>query len=349
MISRMGDGDSSQLERPLVVDVDRTLLRTDILFETFVQVVFRRPWLIVLVPIWLLQGKAKLKCELARRSGLSIDTLPANLSLVEWLWGEKKRGRPVVLASAADSMLVEQVSRRFSGLFDAVSGSRDGVNLSRQRKLDKIRQAYGDHFTYVADGYHDLVLWRACRSAVLVGEVDRLRAKLPSDVHVEAVFPTERAGIRDWLRAVRLHQWAKNLLIFVPLLLSGNYLVWIENVYSIGAFVSFSLLASAFYLFNDLMDLNADRAHAKKHNRPLASGKIPLIEGLVAIPILVGRLTCCCFLGRPQFGLPPCGSRLRCVDGAVFAMDQKSRRSRFVFARIFIHDANHRRHCRGQY
>ncbi len=272
--------------RPLIVDLDGTLLRTDLLYESLALLARARPWLLLLLPVWWLSGgKAGVKREIARRVDLDVSTLPLNRPFLDWIRAERMRGRAVAIVSAADQSLVDRIADDI-GLFDAALGSDGRVNLSGHRKIEAIVDRFGPDFTYCGDAPVDMHVWRHCRSAVLVGRGTRLAARLPADVVVHERFASEPASPRTWAKALRLHQWAKNALLFVPLLLSG--LASDPRAVGLAAlgFLIFGLVASATYLLNDLIDLAADRQHRSKRNRPFASGALPLAEGLAAIPVL---------------------------------------------------------------
>lgn len=283
----MTGGRAEEKPGPLVVDIDGTLLRTDMLYESVVALLRRNPLMIFVLPFWLLAGgKAGLKRKLAERVDLDVDALPANDALVEWLQGQKAAGRTLALFSASDQRLVDKVAVRF-GLFDRALGSDGATNRAGAGKLAAIREAYGDAASYAGDSRADLAVWPGCRGAVLVGpKTERLRAALPPGVGVEAVFPTPKPSLKTWGKALRLHQWAKNGLIFVAPLLAGVILHPASFTAAATAFVVFGLLASATYLLNDLLDLPDDRGHRSKRFRPLASGALPLLQGMAAVPLL---------------------------------------------------------------
>lgn len=271
----------------VVVDLDGTLLRTDLLYECLLALVRQKPWLLLLLPFWLLQGKAAFKSRLADHVTLDIDSMPANEGLVEWLAGEKARGRRLALVSASDHRLVEQVAERF-GLFDEVEGSDGTTNLAGAAKLAAIRTRGPEGITYIGDSHHDLVVWEGCGHAILAGHrAERLRARLSQTVRVAGEFPTARARLRTWAKALRLHQWAKNGLVFVAPLLAGLIGDPAAVGASLAAFLLFGLLASATYLVNDLLDLPADRRHRSKRLRPLAAGDLPIRDALLAAPVLL--------------------------------------------------------------
>jgi len=271
---------------PLVVDVDGTLLRTDLLYESVILLLRHRPWCVFLLPFWLLAGKAVMKREIARRVQPDIASLPIHEELLAWLWEERRKGRRLALISASDERLVQSVAARCAGLFDVVAGSDGTTNLAGSAKLVAIERLFGPRFTYAGDGKHDIVIWERCRSAVLVGHTAALGRLLSPSVTVATAFDVPRAGLKTWMRALRLHQWAKNTLLFVPLLLSGRIFSLHDVALVLLAFVVFGLLASGSYLVNDLLDLAADRQHRSKRNRPLASGELPTLHGLLAIPVI---------------------------------------------------------------
>ncbi len=268
---------------PLVVDMDDTLLRTDTLLESALLLVRHRPFCLLLLPFWLWGGRANLKRRIAERVRLDVATLPVNAPFLAWLMEQRDAGRPLHLFSAADQSIVTAVAGRF-GIFHAAQGSNGVVNLSGARKLAAIQAAVGPRFTYAGDSRSDLPVWHGGGGAVLVGAVDRLRAAIGPDVTVEAGFAVPRPGLQVWRRALRLHQWAKNLLIFLAVLLGGDIIG--DLPVSILAFLTFGLVASATYLLNDMLDLPHDRLHRSKRWRPLAAGALPLRQGMIAIGVL---------------------------------------------------------------
>ena len=273
----------TETRSPLVVDMDDTLLRTDTLIESALLLVRQAPLFLLLLPLWLLRGRAHLKRCIARHVRLDCDTLPVNAPLLDWLHAEHDAGRALHLYSAADQAIVDAVAARFR-IFRTARGSDGVLNLSGTRKLAAIQAELGPDFTYAGDSRKDLPIWQGGGRAVLVGQVAALQTALGPAVTVEASFATPEAGWHTWRRALRLHQWVKNLLVFVAALLGGHFVQ--DLPVSSLAFVVFSLMASATYLLNDMLDLPHDRLHRSKRNRPLASGALPLRHGLIAIAVL---------------------------------------------------------------
>jgi len=266
---------------PLCVDLDGTLIKTDLLWESMVQLLARKPWLIFVVPLWWLRGRARLKSELARRVELNPSQLPYREDVLEFLRHEHGRGRRMVLATASNYLLAECVAAHL-GLFDEVIASDHQTNLRSQQKASRLVQRFGrGGFDYAGNSSADRPVWREARRAIVVG---RARCDLPA----ARVFPTEARIGFHLLRLLRPHQWAKNLIIFVPLLtahqLNKPSLVWMAAL----AVVAFSLCASGLYVLNDLLDIESDRCHPGKRQRPFASGALPIPLGFVLVPVLLG-------------------------------------------------------------
>ena len=279
-------GSNSSVRRsPLVVDLDGTLTPTDTLVESLFALVKSRPLLALRAPLELSKGRAQLKCFVATHSVVDIETLPLRADVFAYLQKERALGRRIILATAAHHSIAKAVADRL-GVFDDVIASDESVNLKGNAKLTAIQALVGKDFTYAGDSSADLPIWMAAEGAVLVGAPAGVARRVKESVAVEAEFPSARASWRVWLRACRVHQWAKNLLLFVPLLTSG-YFAGINNFFVTAlAFVAMSLVASATYLTNDLWDLVSDRLHPRKRYRPLASGAISPATGIGAILLL---------------------------------------------------------------
>lgn len=276
-------GDVKLAAAPLFIDLDGTLIRTDLLLESLLLLVKQQRRCLFWLPFWLLGGKARLKREVAARVKLDVTTLPYREELVTFLQGERRAGRRLILATAADEGVAAQVAAHI-GLFDQVIASDGVVNTSGAAKLRALQQACPDRaFVYAGDARVDLKVWRGATAAVVIGE------KLAAEV--ERVTPLERVFASGWrpgrvLSAMRLHQWVKNLLIVVPLFLAHELSAPLVLAAAL-AFLSFGLCASAVYLLNDMLDLEADRRHPRKRLRPFASGDLPLKVGFALTPLLL--------------------------------------------------------------
>ena len=298
-LARPADGHSSQAPavngHPLVVDLDGTLTPTDTLVESVLALVKARPLMLLHLLWWLLRGRANFKLRVAAHHPLDVDTLPWREEFLAWVRQQRAGGRTVVLATAAHVSIAQRVSARL-GLFDAVLATDAAHNLKGVAKLEAIRAHVGADFVYAGDSQADLPIWAAARGAVLVGASLRTSAQARRVCPVEAEFQRAPVGWRVWLKAIRAHQWLKNLLLFVPLFTSFNLGDPTRAGLALLAFVSFSLAASATYLMNDLWDLESDRQHPRKRFRPMASGAVPLhlallaAAGLLALALVAGLL-----------------------------------------------------------
>lgn len=270
------------MDIPLVVDLDGTLTPADTLAEGTMKLIRQSPKYLLWLPIWLLRGRAGFKSSLAEHASVSPALLPYNEPFLAWLRVEKERGRRIVLATAAHHTIAEGVAQHL-GLFDEVIATTPGTNLKGEAKLRAIRLLVGDEFLYAGDSSADLPIWKASGKAILVGADGRTGRAARAAVPVEREFSLGlrlSGKLRLWMRALRVHQWLKNLLLFVPLLTAFSFLepgkIWPLLL----AFLSFSLAASATYVVNDLWDLESDRHHPRKRLRPFASAELPILHGL---------------------------------------------------------------------
>lgn len=276
----------SATNTPLVVDLDGTLTPTDTLVESLVKVVKQSPLNLLRLPLWLMRGRAGFKDSVAAHACIFAEHLPYREPLLDYLREEKAKGRKIVLATAAHYTIAEGVAKHL-GLFDQVLATESGHNLKGRAKLQAIQGKVGGAFVYAGDSQADIPIWKAAQAAVLVDVADRTAATVRRDIPIEREFPQERAGLTVWLRALRVHQWLKNLLLFVPLLTAFSFMD-IGKLASMGlAFLAFSFAASATYIVNDLWDLENDRAHPRKRLRPFARASLPILHGLV---VAVGAL-----------------------------------------------------------
>ena len=278
----------SQL-RPLCVDLDGTLIHSDLLLESFLQLCKRNPLYLLLVPVWLVQGKAVLKAEIAKRIQLNPLALPYNPEFLNWLKERKEAGRVIWLCTASNFRLANLVSEHLM-LFDGVLASTDKVNMSGSTKARYLVEKFGEQgFDYCGNHSVDKAIWEFSQDAVVVNGSQQLarQAALLTAQEDILTFPKKTGLFKPVLKALRLHQWAKNVLIFVPLIAAHKVGDVVLLNQAIMAFFAFGLCASSVYLLNDMLDLEADRLHAKKRNRPFASGALSLNIGFVLIPLLL--------------------------------------------------------------
>jgi 4-hydroxybenzoate polyprenyltransferase/phosphoserine phosphatase len=274
---------------PLCVDLDGTLIKSDLLVEGFVRCVKADARYAFFAILWLFRGKAHLKAQIARHASVNVKRLPVSEEFVGWLRAEHGRGRRLVLCTASNEEAAEQVAAHF-GIFERTIGSDSSRNLSGRAKAEALEEAYGERgFDYAGNDVKDLFVWDKARKALVVAPSGTLRRRMHKVPRVEKLFLSDkRQTAALWLRQLRLHQWAKNLLILVPAFASHREFEAGVMISSLLAFFWFGLCASASYVVNDLMDLDSDRAHPRKRSRPLASAELPLVQGMVGAGLLLG-------------------------------------------------------------
>jgi 4-hydroxybenzoate polyprenyltransferase len=279
---------------PLCIDCDGTLLRTDLLHEAALLLLKQSPWSVFLLPFWLLKGKAHLKQKIAEKVKFDWQTLPYCAEVLEIIRVARAKGRQVVLATASPALWAEGIATHL-GLFDKTLATSNGVNLAGKHKAKRLTDLFGvKQFDYAGNGETDLPVWAVARNAVVVSPSVSLVAAARKVVHVSSVVSVPVAGPLVFLRALRVHQWLKNLLVLVPLLAAHQVLDGASLYRAFWAFLAFSLCASAVYLLNDLLDLEADRQHIRKRNRPFAAALIPIWQGLMMVPLLLGMVIFLC-------------------------------------------------------
>lgn len=277
-----------EVTRPLVVDLDGTLIRTDMLVESASQFLIQHPLQFFKPLLWLLRGKTVLKTELAQRVQLDASALPYNTDVLDWLRAEKQAGRRLVLATASHRLLAEQVAQHLQ-LFDEVLATEGETNLKSSAKAQALVSRFGEGgFDYVGNDWPDLQVWAKAHTAHVVDAPASLLSRAQAQGPVGQVFDSAMPSkLMAMLKAMRLHQWMKNMLVFVPLMAAHQYADVQRDVLALMAFVIFSLTASSVYLLNDMVDVQDDRHHKRKRHRPFASGALSLIMGWVAWPALL--------------------------------------------------------------
>jgi 4-hydroxybenzoate polyprenyltransferase/phosphoserine phosphatase len=274
------------VEPPLVVDLDGTLLRSDSLLESLCSVARSDALALLKLPMWLAQGRARLKQRLAEHAHIDVRTLPFDRPLLKHLRRQKRLGRRLVLGSGADRRIADAVAAEL-GLFDAVLASDGEHNLTAERKRDRLVADYGEHgFDYIGNSRRDLPIFAAARRASLLAPSHRLAQSTEQVAQIEHVFEGHRPNAAEYLATMRPRHWVKNLLLLVPLLVAHRLYELPLLATALVALLCFSLAASGVYVLNDLLDLRADRRHPHKRQRGFASGRIPIGHGLVMLPAL---------------------------------------------------------------
>jgi 4-hydroxybenzoate polyprenyltransferase len=264
------------------VDLDGTLVKSDTLLDSVIVLARQSPGSLLRFPMWILQGKAAFKRNVSSVVALDVAQLPYNQPLLQYLRQQHAAGREIYLATGADNLLAERVAGHL-GLFTGVLASDGSFNLTGSNKLAAFQQRFPAGFSYIGNARLDLPLLTHSVHPMVANPQRGLRAALRSAaVQPARTFTDTTSPIKAWLRAIRLHQWAKNTLIFLPLLLAHVRDAG-PAAASLLAFLSFGLAASATYIFNDLLDLEADRHHPRKRSRPFAAGNLSPIAGAVTV------------------------------------------------------------------
>jgi 4-hydroxybenzoate polyprenyltransferase/phosphoserine phosphatase len=270
---------------PLALDLDGTLIATDTLHECLLRHFRNAPQDLLKAPLWLVGGRAHFKQRVADAlTQDDIDALPVTTGLVDLAQREAEKGRKIILATAANRAIAEKVRARFPFISEVLAS--DGAeNLKGEAKAALLERHCPDGFIYAGDSEADLHVWRRAKGAIVVERGRRLSAKAQQATPVVARIRPEGRRVSVLRRALRLHQWAKNALVFVPLVLGGQFLSPQAWMAAAVAFLAMGLLASGTYIANDMWDLAEDRRHWSKKKRPLASGQLSLARGVVLLTL----------------------------------------------------------------
>jgi 4-hydroxybenzoate polyprenyltransferase len=275
---------------PLCVDLDGTLVKSDTFHDSLCILLRKRPSALFKIPAWWAKGgKARAKAEVAQLAGLDAAHLPWNKAVLSYLEQQHALNRPIYLVTGADASLAHRVAAHL-GLFAGVLASDGATNLTGSHKLAGLQQRF-PHFDYIGNAMPDLPALAHSRMAFVANPSRSLSLALKArGVPVAQSFEDHKPLTGTLLKAIRVHQWAKNVLLFLPVLLSHK-ISWQTMTPAIAAFFCFSFIASANYLVNDLLDIESDRRHLKKRFRPFAAGELSVSAGLALAAVLVAA-TC---------------------------------------------------------
>lgn len=274
-------------QRPLCVDLDGTLVKSDTLVDSLLLLVRTHPLRALRAPLWLKGGKAGLKARVSAEVQLDAAHLPYNRALLEYLMEQHAEGRKLYLTTGADTALAHHIAQHL-GIFEEVLASDGATNLTGHNKLDSLKKRFPvEGFDYVGNAPPDLPLLEQAGEAMVANPSMSLRARLKSRrIPVSRQFDDRASLLKVFLKTIRLHQWAKNILIFVPLILAHT--LKLSLIFdALLAFLCFSLCASATYIVNDLLDIEADRRHPRKRYRPFAAGNLPVAAGVGIIVVFL--------------------------------------------------------------
>ena len=282
--------------RPLCVDLDGTLVKSDTLVDSLLLLARTHPLVALRAPFWVMRGKAAFKERVTSTVSLDVANLPYNRPLLAYLQEQREEGRKLYLATGADERIATRIADHL-GIFDGVLASDGRTNLTGDHKLASLAERFQDGFDYVGNARADVPLLAGAIEPMVANPDFALKSRFKSaNIAVSRSFEDRRPFARAIVKAIRPHQWAKNVLLLVPLLLSHNLGLRLVAQVAL-AFMCFSLTASATYLVNDLLDIEADRRHPKKRARPFAAGDLSAATGItLAGSFLTLALGCCWFL-----------------------------------------------------
>lgn len=272
----------------LFVDLDGTLVATDTLFESIVLFLKINPFRIIHLLLWYLKGKVYFKEQLSRNVTINTALLPYRQEVLDYIRKAKAQGKQVVLATATHQKIANAVSSHLS-IFNGVIATNQSYNLKGKRKLDAILNYVGEQsFDYIGDSKADISIWQAARKAIIINPSSSLLKGLGNNTNIKTIKTgRSSSNVRAWIKAIRIHQWFKNILLFLPIIMAHRFFdldLLLDNVL---VFISFSLTASAGYIFNDILDLEADRQHPIKKQRPFAAGLLSVKSGFIAFLFLI--------------------------------------------------------------
>jgi 4-hydroxybenzoate polyprenyltransferase len=279
----------SQAEKPLCIDLDGTLILTDMLMESLASLVSERRGLLRL-PELFTTNLADFKRRLATLTAPDPALLPYNGPLLDYLREQKDQGRRLILVTATDAEMAQRIADHL-GLFEEVIASDGVVNLKGRVKAEELLRRFGHNgFDYAGNDWPDLAVWREARGIIVVNAPSALNKTVRNLGTEISEFPRQTSRLSASIRAMRPYQWVKNILVFVPLLTSQAFTDWQGLIGALLLFMSFCATASSLYVLNDLVDLSADRQHPRKRKRPFANGSLPLSFGfwLSAALLLIG-------------------------------------------------------------
>ena len=272
---------------PLVIDLDGTLVFTDTLYESALQFLKKNPLGLFTLLFKLLQGKAALKAFLAQHAPISAEHLPYNQALIEYIQQQKALGQRVILCTASNMRIAQDIAS-YLNVFDEVIASDANTNVIGATKAHILNQKLGkENYIYAGNSKDDIPVWQNAKHAILVNTPKDVAQKAEQHGNVILHFKRQSQHLKTWSKALRLHQWLKNILLFIPLI-AAHHLKFIDAwQHLLLAFFAFGCCASSVYITNDLLDLENDRQHPKKCKRPFASGDLPITHGLLASALLL--------------------------------------------------------------
>jgi len=277
--------DGESIDKPLVVDLDGTLLRTDVFIESMLLYAGKGAMNVFEILVWATKGKAPIKEQLSQRVSIDVENLPYNEQLVSFLRSQKKNKRRIVLATASHQLYAAQIADYLS-LFDLVLATSGDVNLSHRNKRDKLIALYGENgFDYIGNSHDDIAVWLAADRAYLANPDPGVRRRAERIGNIEKVFLQPKGSVWAWIKILRPEQWIGNLAVFVPLLLTQQFSEVALWLLCFLAWIVLSLASTGSCVLSDLLNIDVLRDDDPAY--PFASGDVPVQSGLLAGAVAV--------------------------------------------------------------
>ncbi len=270
------------MEKKLIVDLDKSLIKIDLFSELLCIAIINNPIIFLKTLFFLCKSKAYAKKFLSENIIIDLKNIPYNQSVVELINEYKENDYKIILTTGASKIHAEKIVQ-YLKIFDDFISSDEKINNVRNTKLKLIKNRYDTKFTYIGSSLKDISIWKECGKAIIVGKKKTVEKKLRAiNVNIIQVLDDKNKLGHNVLNQLRVYQWSKNFLLFIPSISSHkifepNY----DYINSLYGFFSFSLAASSIYILNDIIDLQNDREHPQKAIRPLASGQISTFFGLI--------------------------------------------------------------------
>ena len=285
----------------LCVDLDGTLIKTDSLIESTLLALKKKPLLVFVFIFWMLRGKSYYKHKITSIAIPDPAFLPYNEDVLSFIKNQKLKGKQIVLTTASVRSVAESVAD-YLDVFDDIIPSEGDTNNKGKQKRDTLTEKYGNNWDYIGDSKADLPVWEAARKAYAVDPSNKFEKKIRQSANLEFTFNSNNHYLRSFIKEIRVYQWLKNLLIFLPFLMAHQFSD--NNLYykAFFAFLTFSLSASFVYVINDLLDLESDRHHPRKKFRPFASGELPFMPAFsVSLILFIAGIVCASILLPQKF------------------------------------------------
>jgi 4-hydroxybenzoate polyprenyltransferase len=270
----------------LYVDLDGTFIKSDMLLESCLAAIKEKPYLIFMLLVWLTKGRSYLKAKLAEHSSFNVTTIPLNRQTSAFITDQKGKGRRIILATASNEDIAQKFVDAYP-IFDGFLASTPIHNLKGACKLEEILKVSAD-FSYMGNSSEDFVLFEKAQESYLVNPTKAAVKLNNGDFVIKKVLDYDPSlpKFKVWFKQLRIHQWIKNVLIFVPILISNQFTDLALLTSTIIGFICFGMLASSTYILNDLVDLESDREHPRKCKRPLACCELSILDGTYVASIL---------------------------------------------------------------